>query len=73
MPTRTTRKAKVGREDHLHPLTRRIFFCNYFFNKGGCNKGDKCLYSHSQKVYDAKMKDKKRRSGSRDSSRGKKE
>ena len=25
MPTRTTRKAKVGREDHLHPLTRRRF------------------------------------------------
>ena len=24
-PTRTTRKAKVGRGDHLHPLTRRRF------------------------------------------------
>ena len=40
-PTRTTRKAKVGREDRHHPLTRRRSFANYFFNKGGCNKGDK--------------------------------
>ena len=71
MLTRTTRKAKVGRGDHLHPVDKKKIFCNYFFNKGGCNKGDKCLYSHSQKVYDAKMKGKKGRSGSRDSSRGK--
>ena len=53
------------------PTDKKKIFCNYFFNKGGCNKGDQCLYSHSQKVYDARMKGKKGRSRSRDSSRGK--
>ena len=67
MPTRTRKaRAKVGRSSS--PTDKKKIFCNYFFNKGGCNKGDKCLYSHSQKVYDAKMKDKKGRSRSRDSS-----
>ena len=70
-PTRTTRKAKVGRGRSSSPVDKKKIFCNYFFNKGGCNKGDKCLYSHSQKVHDAKMKGKKGRSGSRDSSKGK--
>ena len=41
------------------PVDKKKTYCNYFFNKGGCNKGDQCLYSHSQKVYDAKMKEKK--------------
>ena len=69
MPTRTRKaKAKVGRGRSSSPTDKKKIFCNYFFNKGGCNKGDKCLYSHSQKVYDAKMKDKKGRSRSRDSS-----
>ena len=61
-------KGKGGRSSS--PVDKKKIFCNYFFNKGGCNKGDKCLYSHSQKVYDAKMKDKKGRSRSRDSSKG---
>ena len=58
-------RAKAGKEDHHHPLTRRRYSAITSSNKGGCNKGDKCLYSHSQKVYDAKMKDKKGRSRSR--------
>ena len=62
-------KGKGGRSSS--PTDKKKIFCNYFFNKGGCNKGDTCLYSHSQKVYDARMKDKKGRSRSRDSSRGK--
>ena len=44
-------KGKGGRSSS--PVDKKKIFCNYFFNKGGCNKGDKCLYSHSQKVYDA--------------------
>ena len=62
-------KGKGGRS--WSPTDKKRIFCNYIFNKGGCNKGDKCLYSHSQKVCDARMKDKKGRSRSRDSSRGK--
>ena len=61
-------KGKGGKGRSSSPTDKKKIFCNYFFNKGGCNKGDKCLYSHSQKVYDAKMKDKKGRSRSRDSS-----
>ena len=61
-------KGKGGKGRSSSPPDKKKIFCNYFFNKGGCNKGDKCLYSHSQKVYDAKMKDKKGRSRSRDSS-----
>ena len=67
---KNNKKGKGGKGRSSSPVDKKIF-CNYFFNKGGCNKGDKCLYSHSQKVYDAKMKGKKGRSGSRDSSRGK--
>ena len=63
MPTRTTRKAKVGREDHLHPLTRRRCSATTSSTKVGVIK--------VTRVYDAKMKDKKGRSRSRDSSRGK--
>ena len=62
-------EGKGGRSSS--PTDKKKIFCNYFFNKGGCNKGDKCLYSHCQKVCDARMKDKKGRSRSRDSSRGK--
>ena len=61
-------KGKGGRSSS--PVDKKKIYCNYFFNKGGCNKGDQCLYSHSQKVYDAKMKEKKGRSRSRDSSKG---
>ena len=62
---------KGGKGRSSSPVDKKKIFCNYFFNKGGCNKGDKCLYSHSQKIYDAKMKGKKGRSRSRDSSGGK--
>ena len=68
---KNNKKGKGGKGRSSSPVDKKKIFCNYFFNKGGCNKGDKCLYSHSQKVYDAKMKGKKSRSGSRDSSRGK--
>ena len=68
---KNNKKGKGGKGRSSSPVDKKKIFCNYFFNKGGCNKGDKCLYSHSQKVYDAKMKDKKGRSRSRDSSRGK--
>ena len=68
---KNNKKGKGGKGRSSSPVDKKKIFCNYFFNKGGCNKGDKCLYSHSQKVYDAKMKGKKGRSGSRDSSRGK--
>ena len=64
-------KGKGGKGRSSSPTDKKKIFCNYFFNKGGCNKGDKCLYSDSQKVYDAKMKEKKGRSRSRDSSGGK--
>ena len=67
---KNNKKGKGGKGRSSSPVDKKKIFCNYFFNKGGCNKGDKCLYSHSQKVYDAKMKGKKGRSGSRDSSRG---
>ena len=65
------KKGKGGKGRSSSPVDKKKIYCNYFFNKGGCNKGDKCLYSHSQKIYDAKMKGKKGRSGSRDSPRGK--
>ena len=68
---KNNKKGKGGKGRSSSPVDKKKIFCNYFFNKGGCNKGDKCLYSHSQKVYDAKTKGKKGRSGSRDSSRGK--
>ena len=68
---KNNKKGKGGKGRSSSPVDKKKIFCNYFFNKGGCNKGDKCLYSHSQKVYDAKMKGKKGRSGSRDSSKGK--
>ena len=68
---KNSKQGKGGKGRSSSPVDKKKIFCNYFFNKGGCNKGDKCLYSHSQKVYDAKMKGKKGRSGSRDSSRGK--
>ena len=68
---KNNKKGKGGKGRSSSPVDKKKIFCNYFFNKGGCNKGDKCLYSHSQKVYDAKMKGKKGRSRSRDSSRGK--
>ena len=68
---KNNKKGKGGKGRSSSPVGKKKIFCNYFFNKGGCNKGDKCLYSHSQKVYDAKMKGKKGRSGSRDSSKGK--
>ena len=61
-------KGKGGRSSS--PVDKKKIYCNYFFNKGGCSKGEQCLYSHSQKVYDAKMKEKKGRSRSRDSSKG---
>eukprot|EP00435_Cladocopium_sp_Y103_P049810 s1489_g15.t1 len=53
------------------PVDKKKIFCNFHFNKGGCNKGDKCPYSHSKKVYDAKMAQKKKgkRGSSNDSSR----
>ena len=62
-------KGKGGRSSS--PIDKKKIFCNYFFNKGGCNKGNKYLYSYSQKVCDARIKDKKGRSRNRDSSRGK--
>ena len=65
---KNNKKGKGGKGRSSSPTDKKKIFCNYFFNKGGCNKGDKCLYSHSQKVYDAKMKGKKGRSRSRDSS-----
>ena len=68
---KNNKKGKGGKGRSSSPVHKKKIFCNYFFNKGGCNKGDKCSYSHSQKVYDAKMKGKKERNGSRDSSRGK--
>ena len=68
---KNNKKGKGGKGRSSSPVDKKKIFCNYFFNKGGCNKGDKCLYSHSQRFYDAKMKDKKGRSRSRDSSRGK--
>ena len=68
---KNNKKGKGGKGRSSSPVDKKKIFCNYFFNKGGCNKGDKCLYSHSQKVYDAKMRGKKGRSRSRDSSRGK--
>ena len=61
---KNNKKGKGGKGRSSSPVDKKKIFCNYFFNKGGCNKGDKCLYSHSQKVYDAKMKGKKGRSGS---------
>ena len=66
-------KGKGGRSSS--PTDKKKIFCIYFFNKGGCSKGDKCRDSHSQKVYDndAKMKYKKGRSRSRDLSRAKEE
>ena len=67
---KNNKKGKGGKGRSSSPVDKKKIFCNYFFNKGGCNKGDKCLYSHSQKVYDAKMKGKKGRSRSRDSSGG---
>ena len=68
---KNNKKGKGGKGRSSSPVDKKKIFCNYFFNKGGCNKGDKCLYSNSQRVYDARMKDKKGRSRSRDSSRGK--
>ena len=68
---KNNKKGKGGKGRSSSPVDKKKIFCNYFFNKGGCNKGDKCLYSHSQRVYDAKMKEQKGRSRSRDSSRGK--
>ena len=65
---KNNKKGKGGKGRSSSPTDKKKIFCNYFFNKGGCNKGDKCLYSHSQKVYDAKMKGKKGRSRSRESS-----
>ncbi|CAL1154170.1 unnamed protein product [Cladocopium goreaui] len=53
---KNNKKGKGGKGRSSSPVDKKKIFCNYFFNKGGCNKGDKCLYSHSQKVYDAKMK-----------------
>ena len=67
---KNNKKGKGGKGRSSSPVDKKKIFCNYFFNKGGCNKGDKCLYSHSQKVFDAKMKGKKGRSRSRDSSGG---
>ena len=64
---KNNKKGKGGKGRSSSPVDKKKIFCNYFFNKGGCNKGDKCLYSHSQKVYDAKMKGKKGRSRSRES------
>ena len=40
-------KGKGGKGRSSSPTDKKKIFCNYFFNKGGCNKGDKCLYSHS--------------------------
>ena len=53
------KKSKKGREKgrSSSPTDKKKIFCNYFFNKGGCNKGDKCLYSHSQKVYNAEKEE----------------
>ena len=68
---KNNKKGKGGKGRSSSPVDKKKIFCNYFFNKGGCNKGDKCLYSHSQKVYDAKMKGKKGRSGSRVHQKGK--
>jgi hypothetical protein len=48
------------------PTDKKKILCNYFSNKRVCNKGDKCAYSHSKKVYGAKMSQRKGRSGSRD-------
>eukprot|EP00435_Cladocopium_sp_Y103_P049150 s608_g14.t1 len=50
------------------PADKKKIFCNFHFNKGGCNKGDKCPYSHFKKVYDAKMAQKKKKRGASDSS-----
>ena len=44
----------------------------FHFVKKNCNKGKDCPYSHSQKVYDAKKKDKRDRSRSNSSSRSRK-
>ena len=57
---KNNKKGKGGKGRSSSPVDKKKIFCNYFFNKGGCNKGDKCLYSHSQKVYDAKMKGQER-------------
>ena len=65
---KNNKKGKGGKGRSSSPTDKKKIFCNYFFNKGGCNKGDKYLYSHSQEVYDAKMKGKKGRSRSRESS-----
>ena len=46
---KNNKKGKGGKGRSSSPVDKKKIFCNYFFNKGGCNKGDKCLYSHSQK------------------------
>ena len=57
MPTRRTRKARGREEDRRLPLIRRRSFASTSSTKADViYKGDKCLYSHPQKVYDARMK-----------------
>ena len=48
MPTRTTRKAKVGREDHLHLLTRRRFSATTSSIKEDATKVTNVLQSFSE-------------------------
>ena len=69
MPTRTRKaRAKVGREDHHHPLTRRRSSAITSSIKVDVTKVTNVSTVILRKVYDAKMKDKKSRSRSRDSS-----
>eukprot|EP00435_Cladocopium_sp_Y103_P009981 s2232_g2.t1 len=54
------------------PDNRKKMYCMFHFEKKNCKKGKDCPYSHSQKVYDAKKKDKKDGSRSNSSSRSRK-
>ena len=44
---KNNKKGKGGKGRSSSPVDKKKIFCNYFFNKGGCNKGDKCLYLQS--------------------------
>ena len=46
---KNNKKGKGGKGRSSSPVDKKKIFCNYFFNKGGCNKGDKCpLQSFSE-------------------------
>ena len=40
---KNNKKGKGGKGRSSSPVDKKKIFCNYFFNKGGCNKGDKSL------------------------------